>query len=168
MRCSAIFAFAFSAFALASPSVLENRNARPQPAALPVGSADPSLDALLGAHVKRSVEERQNLLEEGLLDVGSRLVDIIPTIKALGDLLDSETIEDLHTLIHNGAMVLDDEGTAAAKNLLRQANRILTPQNTDFIVQLLSDTGPLLSAISAVSSCHALPYPFDPDRVTDH
>ena len=145
MRLSLFFTAAFSAFAIATPSVQaeEKREAAP----LPVANAAPAtLDPTLHAFIERSLEERQSLL-----DVSKTLADIGPTIKALGELLNSQTLGEIKSIVSHAAVLLDDEGTAAAKGVLIQANKLLTPENTDLLVGLFADIGPILRQLSPVS-----------------
>lgn len=143
MRLSLLFTAAFSAFAIATPNVqAEKREAAPLPVAAPA-----ALDPTLHAFIERSLEERQSLL-----DVSKTLADIGPTIKALGELLNSQTLGEIKSIVSHAAVLLDDEGTAAAKGVLVQANRLLTPENTDTLVGLFNDIGPILRQLSPVSS----------------
>jgi hypothetical protein len=144
MRLSLLISAAFSAFAFANPSIVEEKRApAAEPIALPAAAA---IDPTLHAFIERSLEERQSLL-----DVSRTLAQIGPTIQALGELLTAETLRDIKSLVSHAADLLDDEGTAAAKGVLIQANRLLTPENTSTLVQLFNDIGPILAQLSPVS-----------------
>lgn len=149
MRLSLLFTAAFSAFAIANPSATAEKR---EAAALPEAAAAPvAIDPTLHAFMERSLEERQSLL-----DVSNTLADIGPTIKALGELLNSKTLGEIKSIVSHAAILLDDEGTTAAKGVLVQANRLLTPANTDLLIGVFEDVGPILKQLSPVRA--SLPY----------
>jgi hypothetical protein len=147
MRLSLLITAAFSAFAFANPaSIAEEKRAAapiPEPLALPAAAA--GIDPTLHAFMARSLEERQSLL-----DVSRTLAEIGPTIKALGELLKPQTLNEIKSIVSHAAVLLDDQGTNAAKGVLVQANRLLTPENTNTLVQLFNDIGPILGQLSPV------------------
>ncbi|KIW02267.1 uncharacterized protein PV09_06417 [Verruconis gallopava] len=168
---SAIMRFSFfatallSATAFAAPSAkaeaadlaVRSPNALPVPApapeALPIANAAaaPSVDdlaPLLNNLMSRSLEERQDILSS----ITGLISDLGPIIQAVLSLLNAETINDIHSIVTHAADLLDDQAEPAAKNLILQANRLLTPNNTDILVNLLNDVAPLLNQLGPLIS----------------
>ncbi|KIW06999.1 uncharacterized protein PV09_01894 [Verruconis gallopava] len=146
MRLSFISVLLWGAFSLASPSAVNERSAAPDPN--PVASSDTTaLHPAVEALVERSIAERQSLT-----DIATLLNDIGPTLQALGTLLNSNTLNEIISVISHANALLDDEGTAAAHSVLIQANRLLSENNTDTLITLFNDVGPLITELSPLFS----------------
>jgi hypothetical protein len=154
MRLSFFTTALLSATALAAPGAkaeaadLTVRSPNALAEALPIANAAPvaapaaaDLEPLLHALMERSLVERQ--------DLGSFFADIGPLIQAALALLNSNTLVELKTIVDNAAVLLDDQATPAAHNLIIQANRLLTPNNTDILVNLLGAVAPVSLAVPA-------------------
>jgi hypothetical protein len=159
MRLSFFTTALLSATALAAPGAkaeaadLTVRSPNALAEALPIANAAPvaapaaaplpaELEPLLHAMLERSLVERQ-------FDIGSFFADIGPLIQAALALLNSNTLVELKTIVDNAAVLLDDQATPAAHNLIIQANRLLTPNNTDILVNLLGAVAPVSLAVPA-------------------
>ena len=148
MRFSSIIsvamAFATTAFAVPQPGPadsisLEARSAAPAAAALPYAEAAPApVDgALVNALIKRSLEERQ--------DLGALIADLGPILAAVTRLVSSQSLNNIIAIVNNAATIIDGETTPIIRGLIIQANRLITPDLVDLLVNLLNAVGPVCS-----------------------
>ncbi|PGH18099.1 hypothetical protein AJ79_00727 [Helicocarpus griseus UAMH5409] len=121
--------------------------------AIPAPAARPEPDALAAVTSAAELANNPALLHAALLrarqdaggplgGIGDLLGDLVGSIGEIAKLLNPETFQAIQTLLRNGAALLDDEGTKTAKNLVTNANNLLTPEFVDQTKGLIGDIAP--------------------------
>ncbi|KAK2756527.1 hypothetical protein FQN54_005420 [Arachnomyces sp. PD_36] len=119
----------------------------PDAGAVPNPNANAALNL---AKVASSLQGRQDTGDTG--DLGGLVGDLLDGFGNIGDLLNADTFKEIDIILRNLAAVLDDEGTKKAKNLVSNANDLLTPEFVDQTKGLIADVAPLISSVAQLIS----------------
>lgn len=76
-------------------------------------------------------------------DIGGGLGNLLNSIGPIMDLLKPDTVKDIGVIIHNAAIVLNDEHTKVLTHLLGEANKLLTDEFIKQVKGLISDVAPV-------------------------
>jgi hypothetical protein len=93
------------------------------------------------AKVASSLQGRQDTGGTG--DLSGLIGQLLDSFSGIGDLLNADTFKEIDTILRNLASVLDDEGTKKAKNLVSNANDLLTPEFVSQTSGLIADVAPV-------------------------